>query len=98
MKRQITFVLLSSVVLGGCSFGWWDSYNGVTKAIPPRASAPSSSIVAALACIKDSGALRNTKIAIAIHADGTGKYNHIAEGATGNYLDRKSTRLNSSHL
>jgi hypothetical protein len=96
MKRQIAVVLVASVVLGGCSFGWWDSYNGVTKAVPPRASAPSPSIVAALSCIKDSGALRNTKIAVAIHADGTGKYNHIADGATGNYLPQGTTATYAS--
>jgi hypothetical protein len=96
MKRQVIVVLLASAVLGGCSFGWWDSYNNVSRALPPRASAPSAPIVAALSCIKDSGALRNTKIAVAIHADGTGKYNHIADGATGNYLPQGTTATYAS--
>jgi hypothetical protein len=94
--RQFALVLAVGMALGGCSPSWWDSYNNVTKAVPPRSSAPDPRIVAALACIRESGALRNTKIAVAIHADGTGKYNHIADGATGNYLPQGTTAVFAS--
>ena len=81
MKRQITVVLLASVVLGGCSFGWWNSYNGVTNAVPPRASgpAPMPSSMRCLASGNPESPAQCPGIAVAIHADGTGKYNHIAE-------------------
>jgi hypothetical protein len=92
IKRHLVIIVSATAILGGCSApSWWDSYNNVSRAIPPRASGPDPHIVEALACIKESHALRNTKIAVAIHADGTGKYNHIADGATGNYLPQGTT-------
>src|SRR5665213_1317185 len=94
-SRAVAFMLVAGV-LGGCSSAGWDSYNLATKAIPPRASSASPQIVSALACIRDSGALRNTRVAVAIHADGTGKYNHIADGATGNYLPQGTTAVYAS--
>ena len=96
MRRQFAVVLTAALALGGCSSLWWDDYNHVTKAVPPRASAPDPRIVAALGCIRESGALRHIKIAVAIHADGTGKYNHIADGATGNYLPQGTTATYAS--
>ena len=96
MKSHAVAFMLVSGVLGGCSSAGWDSYNLATKAIPPRASSASPQIVSALACIRDSGALRNTRVAVAIHADGTGKYNHIADGATGNYLPQGTTAVYAS--
>ena len=95
-SRRFAALLLMSGGLAGCSAAGWDSYNQVTKAVPPRASAPSPHIVSALACIRESGALRNTKVAVAIHADGTGKYNHIADGATGNFLPQGTTAVYAS--
>ncbi len=86
MLRQLAIIVAAAVVLGGCSKTWWDSYNNVSKAIPPRESGPDPRIADALDCIQRSHRLSQTRIAVAIHADGTGKYNHIADGATGNYL------------
>ncbi len=94
-KRMPTLLLLA-LGLAGCSARGWDSYNHATVALPPRASGPSAQIQDALACIRDSGALRGTRIAVAIHADGTGKYNHIADGATGNYLPQGTTAVYAS--
>jgi hypothetical protein len=91
MQRQFAIILAAAVMLGGCSSPWWDSYNHVTRAVPPRASGPDPRIAYALACIGQSRTLGATKIAVAIHADGTGKYNHIADGATGNYLPQGTT-------
>jgi hypothetical protein len=91
VRRVACICFLSQLV--GCSFVGWDSYNEVSVAIPPIASATGAPIRAALNCIRSSGVLRNTRIAIAIHADGTGKYNHIAEGSTGNYLPQGTTAV-----
>jgi hypothetical protein len=92
MGRQVSVVvLLVGGALAGCSGLSIDPYVPVTNAVPPRASGPATPILNALACIRDSRALRGTRIAVAIHADGTGKYNHISEGSTGNYLPQGTT-------
>jgi hypothetical protein len=82
--------------LAGCGGFLVDNYVPVTNPIPPRESSSSAPILHALACIRDSRALRGTRIAVAIHADGTGKYNHIAEGSTGNYLPQGTTAVYAS--
>jgi hypothetical protein len=96
MLRQLSVVLLTSATLAGCGGLLVDSYVPVTNPVPPRESSASAPIRHALACIRDSKALRGTRIAVAIHADGTGKYNHIAEGSTGNYLPQGTTAVYAS--
>jgi hypothetical protein len=88
--------MLLSLPLAGCGGLLVDDYVPVTNPIPPRESLESRPILHALACIRQSGALRHTRIAVAIHADGTGKYNHIAEGSTGNYLPQGTTAVYAS--
>lgn len=95
MRKIILPVVLASV-LAGCGTAVNDAYIPVTQAVPPRASGPSAAISQALACIRRSNALRGTRIAIAIHADGTGKINAIAEGSTGNFLPQGTTAVFAS--
>ncbi|MFU8789863.1 MAG: hypothetical protein ACNA7G_12605 [Methylobacter sp.] len=74
------------LILSGCAGGLY-----VSKSPPPRSSGPSAPIVKALSCISESGALRRTKFAIAVHADGTGKTNYVSEGSTGSFLPQGTT-------
>ena len=83
--------VIVSVAVAGCSE--YDHYSKVSIAVPPRTSGPAEPIQAALACIRASGALRGTRIAVAIHADGTGKSNHAAEGSTGNFLPQGTSAV-----
>jgi hypothetical protein len=96
MRARALFAAALAGLLAGCSTSGFDSYNRTTEAVPPRASGPAPQIMAVLSCIRDSGALRNRRIAVAIHADGTGKYNHIGEGSTGNYLPQGTTAVYAS--
>lgn len=96
MLCRLSVVAVASGVLAACSGISVDPYVPVTNPVPPRQSAPSDPILNALACIRDSKVLRGVRIAVAIHADGTGKYNHIAEGSTGNFLPQGTTAVFAS--
>lgn len=58
----------------------------VTKAAPPSAVVRYAPADAVLACIRESGRLRNTTFSVGSFADSTGKINAVAVGATGNFL------------
>lgn len=97
-RKFVLFALLSGTLVGCGSvmIDPIDPYVPVTNPVAPRASAPSAPIMHALACIHDSRALRGARIAVAIHADGTGKSNFIAEGSTGNFLPQGTTAVFAS--
>jgi hypothetical protein len=65
----------------------------LTSPPPPRESVIHADIVAALDCIAKSGALRGTRFAIALHADGTGKSAAGFEGATGSFLPQGTSAI-----
>lgn len=65
----------------------------VSAAPPPRESGPSVEVVAALRCIQDSGALKDLRFAVAVHADGTGKTGSGYEGGTGAFLPQGTTAI-----
>lgn len=58
----------------------------VSKAAPPSAVVRYAQADQVLACIRDTGRLRNTTFSVGSFADSTGKINAVAIGATGNFL------------
>lgn len=89
LRKAHTFVISAGLttLLASCS----STSLLVSEPPPPRMSTPSRSIVDALACMNRSGALRATRIAVAVHSDGTGKTNYVSEGSTGSFLPQGTT-------
>lgn len=97
MFYRLLFGGLALVSLSACTQGTVDPRFPVsTTPKLPTASTIAGPIAEALNCVKQSGALNGTNIAVAIHADGTGKGNASADGATGNFLPQGTTAVYAS--
>lgn len=92
MKGLRAAALLSGiVVLAGCADPVVVDESGrsdvvVTKAAPPSAVVRYAQADSVLACIRETGRLRNTTFSVGSFADSTGKINAVAIGSTGNFL------------
>src|ERR1700754_710398 len=62
-----------------------------TPARLPVKVTPSASIEGVLACMKETGALRDKVFAVGPWVDSTGKINAVAAGATGAFLPQAGT-------
>jgi hypothetical protein len=87
-------LLAAAVALGACDVGTEGVAPLTVSSAPmPRESVVHPEILAALACIGASRALRGTRFAIALHADGTGKTAAGYEGATGSFLPQGTSAI-----
>lgn len=91
MMNRLSLIALPvlAVTFAGCSNMSLDDQSfefGPTVAQKPSIISTNTQANAALACIKDTGVLRNTMFAVGAFVDSTGKMNAVAPGATGSFL------------
>jgi hypothetical protein len=84
-------LVLTLVVSAACAPATIVDDDGVAQANVSRASLPSAvrpyqQMEAALACIRQTGAVTGKVFVVGPFADSTGKINSVAEGATGNFI------------
>ncbi|PIZ31368.1 MAG: hypothetical protein COY40_02300 [Alphaproteobacteria bacterium CG_4_10_14_0_8_um_filter_53_9] len=90
--------LLTSAVLAGCAsqaqtFSPSARGPSVTRAEMPSKVEGYAEVKSVLACIRNSGALKNTTIAIGVFTDSTDKGNASAPGSTGGYLPKGGSSI-----
>ncbi len=100
MLTRLILVGVAAVGLVGCTASGKGSSKDpnvpVTTPYLPTMSSMAAPIADALACVKQSRALDRINVGVAIHADGTGKQNSTADGATGDFLPQGTTAVYAS--
>lgn len=95
-RKKTRFVLVwlaATVMLTGCAASLPVAEMPVSEPPRPKESRVAADIESALSCIRESGALRGRRFAIALHADGTGRTAQGFEGATGSFLPQGTSAI-----